>query len=46
MFDDWVASMKHESYPLLSLIMGLTPLIKVGNSLRIEVSELVRTNIT
>lgn len=36
MFDDWIASMKNESYPLLSLITGLAPLIKVGNSLRFE----------
>ena len=31
-FDDWVASMKHKSYLLLSLITDLAPLIKVGNS--------------
>lgn len=33
MFDDWVASMKYESYLLLSLITDSAPLIKVGNSL-------------
>ncbi|CAH1587555.1 hypothetical protein THOB06_40226 [Vibrio rotiferianus] len=33
MFDDWIASVKHESYLLLSLITDSAPLIKVGNSL-------------
>ncbi|OQK44262.1 hypothetical protein XM75_c21352 [Vibrio vulnificus] len=32
-YDDWISSMKHESYLLLSLITDSAPLIKVGNSL-------------